>query len=237
MNQWLSGITSSCCSNKYNFLYGFCCPSCAIATAKSNFDNSNWIFNLCCFGLCPNHCIVRTYIRKGYDIEGDHMNDCFYGTCCISFSAIQLLNEVSTRGLRKKNIKPNNESINKYENIVKNTPMCFDSISKNIDCVCTCMNMPCETASVYSNIIGYPLWFAFLSNINICQLNHIVRQEYNIVGDELNNDIFIPIIYGYTALENIRNIYFSFILPKEKIENDEITDLLDNFHKKSTMQI
>ena len=228
MNKW---SVSTSCSNKYNYIYGCCCPACAVATAKSEFDGSNWIFNLCCFGLTTNHCIVRTYIRKGYDIEGNHMSDCFYGTCCMSFSAIQLLNEVNTRGARKTNVKPVHASIQKYENIFRETPICFDSISKNIDCICSCMNIQCETASVYSNITGYPLWFSYLSNIHIGQINHLIRQEYNIVGDEMHNDIVVPMIFSYTTLEHIRNIHMSFIQTKEKVHNDEIMDLLENFNK------
>ena len=173
------------------------------------------------------------------------MSDCFYGACCISCSSIQLLNEVSVRGSRMKNIKPANDFIQKYENILTHTPMCFDSISRNIDCICVCVNTPCETASIYSNVTGTPLWLSCLSNINICQLNHIIRQEYNVAGDEFQNDIIIPLVFSYTTLETIRNMHVSNVresmnrckeiptnMNTTTAQDDEIIDLFDDLNKK-----
>ena len=52
------------CYNPVTCLYSTFCPPCAIATAKSTFDGSDWCFNCVCFGLNP--CIVRNYVRYLY---------------------------------------------------------------------------------------------------------------------------------------------------------------------------
>jgi Cys-rich protein (TIGR01571 family) len=246
MNRWQSGIISYWCSNKINCLYGCFCPACAVATAKTNFDDTNWVFNFCCFGLSANQCIVRSYIRNGYEIEGNHMSDCFYSYCCIYCSATQLLNEVENR---KKRIHNGNDNGNielkyKYEKIMQNTPICFDNISSNIDCLCVCLDVKSETASLYSTFTGYPFWYSYLSNVNIFQLNHMIRQEYDISGGEFQKDIIVPSIFTYTTIETIRQLLLTknnnTILPVSnmqwytndsiaKVTNEETIKLFENF--------
>lgn len=97
-------------------MYACCCPTCAIASAKSNFDGryvdfilseyktiidgkfyvSSWIFNCFCFGTSPM--FVRNYIRMGYNIEGRVGRDCCVSICCGCCSINQMLNETETRG-------------------------------------------------------------------------------------------------------------------------------------------
>jgi len=75
-------------------LYAWCLPCCAMASARTEYDESNFIFNLC--NLTPS--MTRNIIRQGYGIEGNACEDillpCFVGPCVLN----QLLTEVRKRG-------------------------------------------------------------------------------------------------------------------------------------------
>jgi hypothetical protein len=167
------------------------------------------------------------------------MSDCFYSYCCIYCSATQLLNEVENRGVMPQNNNASNEITQKYEKILENTPICFDNISSNIDCLCICINVKCETASVYSNFTGYPFWYSYLSNINIWQLNHIIRKKYNIPGDEFHTDIIVPTVYTYTTIETMRTLINRPVTPKTDIEWYNNESLKKSLHEEQdeTLQL
>uniref|UniRef100_A0A7S2V1M3 Uncharacterized protein n=1 Tax=Fibrocapsa japonica TaxID=94617 RepID=A0A7S2V1M3_9STRA len=82
------------CFNSSNFIYGCCCPSCAIAQARTDFDGSDCCFNFLCF----TPCLARSVIREGYNIEGSCIMDILCPWLCVECVACQLMNEVSDRG-------------------------------------------------------------------------------------------------------------------------------------------
>ena len=58
-------------------LYVICCPLCATATARTNYDGSDWCFN-CMSCLTP--ALARNIIREGYNIEVCCVCVC---VCCV----------------------------------------------------------------------------------------------------------------------------------------------------------
>ena len=95
---WNNSLFGGClCNDVFNCLYGTFFPACALSSAKSLFDGSDWCFNCICFSHNP--CLMRNYIRRGYGINGRiGISDCFLTTVCLPCVAVQLLNEVGTRG-------------------------------------------------------------------------------------------------------------------------------------------
>ena len=89
---WQSGLFSGYCLNCFNCLYATIFPMCALASAKTQFDGSDFMFNFFCFGT--NVAVVRNYIRNGYGIRGrvgvsDFCISSLFYPCVIT----QLLNE------------------------------------------------------------------------------------------------------------------------------------------------
>lgn len=76
------------------FMYGLCCPQCAIAQARQEYDSTP-----CCQSFCCQSPVgVRSIIRVGYNIEGGCCGDILATACCLHCVACQLLNEVRARG-------------------------------------------------------------------------------------------------------------------------------------------
>jgi len=89
-NEWTSGLfgcfddCGSCC-------YAMCCPWCANATARSEYDGSNWCFN--CFCVTP--CLSRSIIREGpFNIKGTWIGDVCTPCCCMPCAIAQHLRQV-----------------------------------------------------------------------------------------------------------------------------------------------
>ena len=160
--EWKSGglffSWGCCCTNPnegamMNCCYGSLFPCCAVASAKSAFDGSEFCFNLFCFGSCPG--LVRNYMRQGYEIKGRvGISDCFISAllpCCV---ITQLLNEVRLRG-------PKMESISDQTNSPWLAPARDSScIGDPCDFFCTFLTCPCEVGNVFSQLTGAPFWFA-----------------------------------------------------------------------------
>eukprot|EP00760_Papus_ankaliazontas_P026080 PhM_4_TR3005/c1_g1_i1/m.37583 len=78
-----------------HLLYGCLCPPCALASAKSASDQSNWLFNLLCFPPQAAYSMVR----YGYGIKGECGDDMLYGTFCMPCLARQAYTETQARGV------------------------------------------------------------------------------------------------------------------------------------------
>jgi len=82
------------CDDKGTCLYAWFLPCCAMASARTEYDESNFIFNL----LSLNPTMARNIIRQGYGIEGNACEDIilpmFVQPCIIN----QMLAEVRKRG-------------------------------------------------------------------------------------------------------------------------------------------
>uniref|UniRef100_A0A7S2XYH0 Uncharacterized protein n=1 Tax=Fibrocapsa japonica TaxID=94617 RepID=A0A7S2XYH0_9STRA len=93
--QWQNGLCQCAGGSFGTCFYGLFCPCCAIATARTYYDGSNWCFNC----LVTPHLAARDIIREGYNIKGSWLSDIFLTIFCAGCSAVQLMNEVETRGL------------------------------------------------------------------------------------------------------------------------------------------
>jgi len=95
--EWRTGLLCCCEGGAGSCLYGFCCPPCATASARSRLDNSDWWMNL--FFL--NSYTAYKLIADRYNIETDPCCDCCSCQCdicrgfwCMPCIVVQMLNEV-----------------------------------------------------------------------------------------------------------------------------------------------
>merc|ERR1712070_813290 len=91
--EWSTGICD-CCIDPAVFFYSCCCPWAANASARTEYDGSNWCFN--CIFVSP--CLVRSIVREGaFNIGGSCVGDICYSMCCLPCSISQMLREVRVR--------------------------------------------------------------------------------------------------------------------------------------------
>jgi len=99
MQQWSTGLFDfnvdwGLCA------FGCCCPCCALAQARTEYDTSNWCFNCIVLNLgFPDVCVARNIIREGtYNIQGSCCEDIYMSTCCGPCVICQLLRENKVKG-------------------------------------------------------------------------------------------------------------------------------------------
>lgn len=203
INDWKHFLFAGYCDNIFHCCFGTFFPPCAIASAKSHFDGSDCVFNCVCFGLFPG--VVRNYIRQGYDIKGRAgISDCFLPMFCSPCVNTQLLNEVTTRGPHIFSVLQEQDSpwtANQQD---------FSCIGDPCDFCMTYLFGYCETANIYSQLAGVPLWFALFPGcpcpVNICQTQHLLRKSYGIGGNDCYDDCFRPTLC--LCIPYISQVYF-----------------------------
>lgn len=206
---WENPLWNGYCAVPYNACYGTCFPCCALASAKTLFDGSDWFFNFCCFSC---HCaVVRSYIRQGYEIDGRvGMGDCCCSMLCYPCVVTQLLNEVSTRGPKIISVRSMREGAWLAEDMAEE----HQHESDPLDILCTFMTSECEVLNLFSEFTGAPFWFGichspcslFCCCINICQANHLARKSYGIGGVDCFDDCMEPTCSLIAPCYNV--IYF-----------------------------
>eukprot|EP00999_Lentomonas_sp_LEN2_P003070 NODE_923_length_1115_cov_129.281377_g880_i0.p1 GENE.NODE_923_length_1115_cov_129.281377_g880_i0~~NODE_923_length_1115_cov_129.281377_g880_i0.p1 ORF type:complete len:250 (+),score=48.87 NODE_923_length_1115_cov_129.281377_g880_i0:81-830(+) len=92
-NQWSNG-TFSCLGDIPFCLYAWCFPNCAMASARNDWDNSNWCFN--CLVMHP--ALLRNMVREAYGIEGDCLGDLCWSCWCPLCVITQTRAEIKARG-------------------------------------------------------------------------------------------------------------------------------------------
>ena len=136
-------------------MYGTCFPFCAVASAKTLYDGSDWFFNILCFSC--NFPLVRNYIRQGYEIKGRiGLNDCCFTVLCFPLAVTQLLNEVSVRGQLLINNDYNNKKneIEDSELQWKMEDSSYSFFKDPYNFLCTYLCCPFEVMSLYSHFAG-----------------------------------------------------------------------------------
>lgn len=98
--EWKTGLLCCCEGGAGSCLYGFCCPPCATASARTRFDHSDWWMNL----LFLNTYTAYKFIAEGYQIDTDPCCECYTCRCdicrvfwCMPCTVVQMLNEVKSR--------------------------------------------------------------------------------------------------------------------------------------------
>lgn len=92
MRAWRSGLCD-CFNDCGTCMFGLCCPVCAIASARSSYDRSNFLFNC----LCMHPAVSRNIVRQGLNIKGDCLDDLMTTLWCMHCAATQLLREVESK--------------------------------------------------------------------------------------------------------------------------------------------
>lgn len=103
----------SCFSDCCVCCYGLLCPMCATATARSEYDGSNFCFNCMCVGGALTRSIIRSGLsievralpsfsavvflpahQRSWNTQGGCLEDLFVSSFLGPCSACQLINEV-----------------------------------------------------------------------------------------------------------------------------------------------
>merc|ERR1712159_183265 len=187
---WSSGLCS-CFDDFGSCAYAFCCPCCANASARTNFDGSNMCFNC----LCASPCVVRNIVREAYNIEGTCAGDICLPIWCGACSIAQLLRESKTRGSATSALVQTNQGqvIKAEQQEGLNTwtsglCSCFDDFGSCAYAFCCPF---CANASAVTNYDGSNWCFNCCAK-HPCMAQSIIREgKYNIQGTCLE-DICIP---------------------------------------------
>merc|ERR1712070_467600 len=93
-NDWETGLCD--CFDDFSICcYGAFCLPCATASARTNYDGSNWCFNC----LCMSPVLVRNIAREGmWNIGGNCLADVLIGCFCAPCSVCQILRESEIKG-------------------------------------------------------------------------------------------------------------------------------------------
>lgn len=98
--QFQTGLLCVCEGGAGSCLYGFCCPPCATASARTRFDGSDWWMNLFFLNSYTSYKIIA----EGYNIDTDPCCNCYTcqfdicrGFWCMPCTVVQILNEVKSR--------------------------------------------------------------------------------------------------------------------------------------------
>eukprot|EP01083_Nonionella_stella_P277741 944315_1 len=158
----------NCCAEEFSgCLFGFCCPSCYMAKARTKYDESNFCFNCMCIGSC----VLGDIVREGYRIEGGACESC--KCLCPPCHAIQTNAEVTKRGqLEVTKTKQDAEWTNGLLNC------CSDGCGS---LCCAFLFLPCYVAKTRTRYDGSSCISNFLCLASPAVRN-IIREGYGIKG-------------------------------------------------------
>jgi hypothetical protein len=175
----------------FNSLIGksVCCCLVAVGTAKTHTDDSECLFNCCCFGPVPTRWLIRT----AQGIKGDSYSDCAVGTFCPCCTVNQMLQTSVQRGNpfpnagREANTKPWNTSVpsSLYSNGFSG---CFETLGTFIFAL---LCLPCSTGSLMEESVGMPCCLACLC-VNPFAARNLVRYQYRVEGMDVQEECCYP---------------------------------------------
>lgn len=169
--------------NPMDCAYSWFCVPCALASARTNIDDSHWFYNVFCMG----HVTERWMIRTAYDIAGSGGNDCLIGSCCIPCSANQLYQTTKSYG------NPTLNGGRVYNKESFSRPADDKGIIKRFCCAVFCN--PCTTGQALSTAVGMPFWMGCLCT-NMCTARNIIRYQHRIIGHDLLDECLLPSLLG-----------------------------------------
>lgn len=209
--EWSSGLFS-CFDDCGSCMFGWCCAPCAIASARSDFDGSNWCFNCCCanwYSCGYGFCATRNIVREGYHIEGSCIGDlCLPFWCCTGPCALcQVLRETKIRGQVQGTVTvqaANGRTITKQAKDGNNVwgsglfSCCSDLSACCYACWCPC----CATASATAKYDGSNWIFNCLCK-SPCLAQSVIRTgKYDIAGS-CCDDCCAPFFFGPCAISRL----------------------------------
>eukprot|EP01111_Echinosteliopsis_oligospora_P010861 TRINITY_DN344_c0_g1_i1.p1 TRINITY_DN344_c0_g1~~TRINITY_DN344_c0_g1_i1.p1 ORF type:complete len:102 (+),score=6.23 TRINITY_DN344_c0_g1_i1:55-360(+) len=100
MSEFKTDLCDCCAIGCGQCMYSWFCTPCSNASARSEFDGSNWCFNC----LCVGGPVAYNIIREGYGVEGDCCTDILVSCFCAPCASTRLNAEVQARGPRNKSM-------------------------------------------------------------------------------------------------------------------------------------
>ncbi|CAM9198727.1 unnamed protein product [Chrysoparadoxa australica] len=176
---WNHGIFS-CANDCAVFCYTCACPFCAVASSRHQFDGSDWLFNF----FCINPCVIRSLVRRQYQLEGHYCEDITLSSLCFCCSICQIMNEVESRGsIIETNMSRHPQTLGWNNRLLEKA---------DNPCICCAgfLCYPCLTAHALSKYNGSSVCFN-LCCVNQCASRNFIRHGYRINGTCLD-DVLAP---------------------------------------------
>jgi len=187
---WTSGLCS-CFDDFSSCCYACMCPMCAGASAREDFDGSNWCFNC----LCLNACVLRNVVREAYNIEGTCLGDCCTPFLCNCCALSQVLREVKARGSANSITAQTSSGQLVRVQTQEGSNQWSSSLFSCCDDIGICFyGWCCPWCSLASTMTKYDNsnWCFNCCTKNVCLSQSIIREgKYNIDGD-CCTDILVP---------------------------------------------
>eukprot|EP01139_Manchomonas_bermudensis_P015374 Amastigsp_a510097_58.p2 type:complete len:306 gc:universal Amastigsp_a510097_58:1004-87(-) len=189
---WAQRMTE--CTSQITFgqcAYAFCCPMCAVATARNRYDESNFCFNVC----CVTHAANRNIIREGYELDGHCTLDLCSSLFCCCCSAAQLLAETQRRGRveavltrkqekkAKKDKKREFKGSRAYEGREFHQGLCMCCGDGLGNCLQGCFCTLCMNASVRTTIQPQSDWCFNFCCVPPVVMRNTIREMQRIPGN------------------------------------------------------
>jgi len=150
--------------------FTLCCLPCALANARTKYDQSNWCFS--CMSLTP--AALRNIVREGYHIRGDCCSDIFAGACIPCCTVLQVSKEVDIRG------PPAAKRVQTTSGLQWNNGL-FNCMNNTGNCCYGCLCPHCAIATARSNFDGSNCCFNFMC-ITPALTRNVIREGYGLEG-------------------------------------------------------
>ena len=160
-------------------LYSFICPLCALASARTQMDDSDCIYNFFCLGHVPERWMIRT----AYDIPGDPITDAGVAVCCFPCSVNQLYQSTKAYG----NPTVNGGKVYNKQRFAR--PENDEGFLKRLCCAIFCTQ--CTAGAAMERGVGMPFWMGCCC-MNMCTARNIIRYQHRVVGNDCIDECILP---------------------------------------------
>jgi len=192
MSDWNHGLFGCMDHGVVTCLYAFILPNCAVASARTTYDTSNWVFNC----LCVGPVVGRNIVREGYGIDGTCLTDVLMMYFCMPCGIAQLLNETKTRGPVTKQAAADNADWS--------TGLC--SCFSDFGSCCYVMLFPqCANASTRTDFDNSN-WLLNCCCVTPALVRNLVREAYGIRGTCMTDIICSMCCLSYSMCQVYREV-------------------------------
>lgn len=167
------------CGDPLDCLYSYGCPMCALASARTQLDDSHCIYNF----FCLSHVPERWMIRTAYDIPGSGEDDALIACFCFPCSANQLYQTTKRHG------NPTLNGGRRYNKELFARPADERGVFRRFCCALFCN--PCTTGQALQRGVGMPFWMGCCCT-NVCTARNIIRYQDRITGHDFLDECVLP---------------------------------------------
>lgn len=154
------------------------CPQCAMGTARSQLDGSD--FCVTCFNINP--IVLRWATRSAYHIRGELWEDCLLGLFCPCCTINQVLQTTKQYGRPHPTVGP--EQHNQVFSVLDNNE-CF------ANCMYSTFCLPCAIGTSLERSMGMPFILGCCCT-NFCIARNLLRYHYRLIGNDCCEDCVAP---------------------------------------------